>query len=57
MAKKAIIVIKLVEESNEKSNKELEREILHQLSKSPAKIPWMKSVEKVTVTINSQFHS
>jgi hypothetical protein len=57
MAKKAIIVIKLVEESNEKSNKELEREILRQLSKSPAKIPWMKSVEKVTVTDNSQFHS
>jgi hypothetical protein len=53
MAKKATIVIRLVDESEEKSNEELEREIYHQLYNYPAKIPWMKNVEKVTVTENS----
>ena len=49
MVKKAIIVITLVKESEKKTNKELEDEIFDELSKSPPKIPWMKSVEKVTV--------
>ena len=49
MAKKAIIVIALVEESKDKSNKELEDEIFKELSTPPPKIPWMKNVEKVTV--------
>jgi len=50
MAKKAVIVISLVKESAEKTNDEIEKEILQDLSRHPAKIPWMKKVEKVTVT-------
>jgi len=50
MIKKAVIIISLVEESTEKSNEEIEKEIFKELSKLPAKIPWMKKVEKVTVT-------
>ena len=49
LTKKAIIVIKLVEESKSKSNRELEREIYSELSKLPRKIPWMESIEKVIV--------
>jgi len=50
MVKRADIVISLVEESAEKANEEIEKEIMEELSKGPAKIPWMKKVEKVTVT-------
>jgi len=50
MVKKAVIVISLLKESNEKSNGEIERDIFKELSRLPAKIPWMKEVEKVTVT-------
>jgi len=50
MTKKAVIVISLVEESIEKANKDIEKEILEELSKGLPKIPWFKSVERVTVT-------
>jgi len=50
MRKKAIIVIRLVEEAVEKSNEEVEKEIFEELSKDLPKIPWCKEVEKVTVT-------
>lgn len=50
MRKKALIVVSLVEESAEKANEEIEREIMDELSKHPPKIPWMEKVEKVTVT-------
>jgi hypothetical protein len=50
MVKKAVIVISLVEESAEKSNIEIEKEIMRELSSEPARIPWLKKVEKVTVT-------
>ena len=50
MVKKAVIVISLVEESTEKANEEIEREIFEELSVRPAKIPWMREVESVTVT-------
>lgn len=50
MNKKAIIVIRLVEESAEKSNEEIEKEIMEELSREPARIPWLKEVKKVTVT-------
>jgi hypothetical protein len=50
MPKKAILVTLLVEESYEKSNKEIENEIFEELSKGLPKIPWCKKVEKVTVT-------
>ena len=49
MAKKAIIVVALVEESEEKGKAELEREIFAELSKVPYAIPWMKRVLKVEV--------
>jgi len=48
--KKVLITILLVEESIEKSNEEIEEEIFEELSKGLPKIPWFKSVEKVTVT-------
>ena len=50
MPKKAVVVVTLVDESIEKSNDELEKEIFDELSKAPTKIPWMKQVEKVEVT-------
>ena len=49
MVKKAVIVIVLVDESRERNNKELEREILNELMRKPTVIPWMKDVEKVEV--------
>ena len=48
--KKAVIIISLVEESAETSNREIEKEITQELSKHPPKIPWLKKVEKVTAT-------
>jgi len=50
MVKKAIIVISLVEESSEVANEDIKKEILDELSKEPTKIPWLKQVEKVTIT-------
>jgi hypothetical protein len=49
LAKKAMIVIELVKESEEIGNKELEREILAGLSRFPHVIPWMKKILKVEV--------
>jgi len=48
MIKKAIITIRLVDESAEKPNSEIEKEIFDELSAEP-KLPWFKIVEKVTV--------
>jgi len=48
--KRAIIEISLVEESTEKANQEIEKEIFEELSKVWPRIPWCKEVEKVTVT-------
>ena len=57
MVKKAVIVIVLVDESKERSNKELEREILEELVREPTVIPWMKDVEKWKLgTFSAQFH-
>ena len=50
MTKKAVIVISLIEESIEKTNKEIEKDILEELSKDLPRIPWFKKVERVTVT-------
>ena len=52
MTKKAIITITLVEESREKSDEELKKEIFYELTKAPGKIPWMKAVKKVEITKN-----
>jgi hypothetical protein len=49
MRKKAIIVFSLVDESADKANEEIEKEILEELSKEPSRIPWAKEIEKVTV--------
>jgi len=49
VTKKAIILVELVKESEEKGNAELEREIFVGLSKVPHVIPWMKKVVKVEV--------
>jgi hypothetical protein len=48
--KRAVIVIRLVEESLGKANEEIEREIFEELSKALPKISWLQRVEKVTVT-------
>jgi len=50
VGKKAVIVISLVEESAEKSNRQIEKEIMRELTREPSRIPWLKKVEKVTVT-------
>jgi hypothetical protein len=50
LIKRAKITIILVDESEEKSNQELEKEIFSALSELPTKIPWMKKVEKVKVS-------
>ena len=52
MAKKAVIVVSLVEEAKEKESGELEKEISEELVKWPAFIPWMKDIEKVTIIEN-----
>lgn len=49
LGKKAIIVIRLVEESLEKANEEIEKDILEELSTGEPKIPWFKNVKKVSV--------
>lgn len=48
-AKKAIISIVLVDESLERPNEEIEKEIFESLSKGVPSIPWLAKVEKVTV--------
>ena len=48
--KKAIISIRLVEESQEKPNEEIEKEIFESISKGVPRIPWLAQVEKVTVS-------
>jgi hypothetical protein len=48
--KKVTLVIQLVEESVEKTNEEIKKEIIKALSEETPRIPWFKNVEKVTVT-------
>jgi len=50
MVKKAVIEVLLVEESAERMNEEVEREIFEELSKNLHAIPWAAKLEKVTVT-------
>jgi len=49
MAKRAIIVVSLVDESAEVASEEIEKEIFDELSEGILRIPWCKRVEKVTV--------
>ena len=50
MVKKAVIKILLVNESAEKTNKDIEREIFEEVSENLQMIPWAARTEKVTVT-------
>lgn len=50
MVKKAVIVISLVEESTKVANEKIEKDVLNELSEEPSRIPWLKEVQKVTVT-------
>jgi hypothetical protein len=50
--RKAVIEISLVEESKEKTNEEIEKEILQELS--AASIPWCKKIENVKI-VKSNF--
>lgn len=50
MVRKATIVVRLVEESVEKTRKELEKMIVEALSEIPPRIPYQKEIETVTVT-------
>jgi len=52
MAKKAVIVVTLVEESEAKANAALEKEIFDELPRAPSSIPWTKEVEKVEIVEN-----
>lgn len=49
-AKKAVIVVRLVEESLERENSEIEKEIIQELMDDLPVIPWFESIEKITVT-------
>ncbi|MGD8543868.1 MAG: hypothetical protein PVG48_01965 [Candidatus Bathyarchaeota archaeon] len=53
MVKKAVLLMRLVEESVERTNEEIEREIFEELSEGLSKIPWVAKVKKVTVSENS----
>jgi len=44
------MVIQLVEESRKVPNEQIKKEIFEELSRYPPAIPWLKKVEKVTVT-------
>ena len=50
MVKKATIEVILVEESSEKTNKEIEKEISLELSENLHAIPWAAKIEKMTIT-------
>ncbi len=49
-AKKAVIVVRLVEESLEKGNPEIKKEIIRALTDDLPVIPWFESIEKITIT-------
>jgi hypothetical protein len=49
MGKKAVIVVELIDESEEVDDCDIVVEIFKELNNSSIIIPWMKNVEKVTV--------
>lgn len=49
LAKKALIEVTLVEESTDRTNNEIEKEILEELSENVYAIPWAAKIEKTTV--------
>ena len=50
LTKKCTIVLRLVEEAEEKPNNRLEKEISQELESILGRIPWAKELEKVTVS-------
>ena len=48
-AKKAVIVVRLIEESLDKANADIEKEIVQELMIDLSVIPGLESVEKITV--------
>jgi len=53
MVKKAVILVRLVKESVERANEDIEKEIFEELCEGLPKIPWFEKVEKVTVNESS----
>ncbi len=47
--RRAIIVVSLIEESSEKSDEDIEKEILEELKNEVLFTPWVESIERVTV--------
>jgi len=45
-----VIKVLLIDESAERTNEEIKKEILEELSKNLHLIPWAAKIEKVTVT-------
>ncbi len=48
-AKKAVIVVRLIEESLESADSVIEKEIIQELSIDLPVLRWLESIEKVTV--------
>jgi len=53
MVKRAAIWVRLVKESVERANEDIEKEIFRELCEGLPKIPWFEKVEKVTVSESS----
>jgi hypothetical protein len=49
MVKKAVIEILLVDESAERSDEEIRKEIFEELCKNLHAVPWAAKIEKITV--------
>jgi len=49
MVKRAVILVRLVKESVERADEDIEKEIFEELCEGLPKIPWSERVEKVTV--------
>jgi len=49
MVKKAVIEVLLVDESAERMNEEIEKDIFEELLKNLHVIPWVAKIKKVTV--------
>ncbi len=48
-AKKAVIIVRLIEESLESADSDIEKEIIQELSIDLPVLRWLESIEKVTV--------
>jgi predicted DNA-binding protein len=50
MVKRAVIVVELIDESEEVSDYDIEVEIFRELNSGSVTIPWVKNVKKVSVS-------